>query len=86
MEHFHKIICVFAQRGHAKGSEIKGKLMTLNIQNNTKMRQKILSMIGREYNILSKYFRNKCKQFKMNDSRELSHDTKTVKHWHRRYA
>lgn len=36
MEHFHKIICVFAQRGHAKGSEIKGKLMTLNIQNNKK--------------------------------------------------
>lgn len=44
------------------------------------MRQKILSMIGREYNILSKYIRNKCKQLKMNDSRELSRDTNSVKH------
>lgn len=33
-------------------------------------------MIGRECNILNKYIRNKCKQLKMNDSRELSRDTK----------
>lgn len=36
MEHLNKIIRVLAQRGHAKGGETKGKLMTLNIQNNKK--------------------------------------------------